>query len=135
MSPLNLSPGARSIACASASASAGVVTPQRSAPVSHSTSTGSVEPGARYGGRQPFDDLARVGHDLDVGAAGERHQAIELGLADRIVGQQDVADAGVDHHFRFAQLLAIDALGAEPDLQMGEFGDLVGLDVRPKAQA
>ena len=94
-----------------------------------------LKPGARHGGRQALDRFLRIRHDLDVGPAGERHKAVELGLADQVVGQEDVGDAGVDHDLGFAELLAIDALRAELDLQMGEFGDLVGLDMRAKAQA
>ena len=124
MSPLNLSPGALSIACASVTASAGDVTPQRRAPVSHSTST-----------RQAFDRFLRVRDDLDVRAAGESHEAVELGLTDKVVGQQDVGDSRVNHDLRLAELLTIDAFRAKFDLQVGEFGDLVGLDVRAKAQA
>ena len=65
---------------------------------------------------------------------GERHEAVELRLADEVVGQQNVGNAGVRHHLGLAELLAIHALCPEPDLNMGEFGNLVGLDVRAQAQ-
>ena len=93
-----------------------------------------LEAGAGHGGRQAFDHLIRVRHHFDVGPAGESHQAIEFDLTDQVVGQQDVGDARVNHDLRLAELLAIDAFGAELDLKMGEFRDLVGLDVRAKAQ-
>ena len=65
---------------------------------------------AGHGGRQAFDRFLRIRHDLHVGPTGERHEAVELGLADEVVGQQDVGDAGVDHDLRLAELLAIDRL-------------------------
>ncbi len=40
----------------------------------------------------------------------------------------------VDHDLGLAELLAIDALRAELDLQVGEFRNLMGLDMRAKAK-
>ena len=93
-----------------------------------------LKPSAGHGGRQAFDHVLRVRHDLHVGPTGERHEAVELGLTDEVVGQQNVGDARVDHDLGFAELLAIDALRAELDLQVGEFRNLVRLDVGAKAK-
>jgi hypothetical protein len=51
-----------------------------------------------------------------------------------LASQADVGDPRVNHDLRLTELLTIDAVRAELDLQMCEFGDLVGLDVRAKAQ-
>ena len=75
-----------------------------------------LEPSAGHGGRQAFDHILRVRHDLHIGPTGEGHEAVELGLADKIVGQQNIGDASIDHDLGLAELLAIDALGAELDL-------------------
>ena len=90
--------------------------------------------GPGRGGRQAFDRFTRVRDNLDVCATGECNKAIELGLTDDVIGQQDVGDPRVRHDLRLAQLLAIDAFRAELDLQVGEFRNLVGLDVGAKAQ-
>ena len=94
-----------------------------------------LKAGAGRGGGQAFDHFTRVRDNLDVGATGESNKAIELGLTDDVIGQQDVGDPRVRHDLRLAKLLTVDTLRAELDLQMGELGDLVGLDVRAKAQS
>ena len=75
-----------------------------------------------------------VERDGEAGAAGQGHQAGELGAAQQVEGQEDVAEAGIGHDLGLAQLLAGDADGAELDLAAGELRDLVGLDVRAELQ-
>ncbi len=93
------------------------------------------EAGAGHRGGKPLNRLARIRHHLDVGAMSERHEAVELNLAYEVVSKQNVGNSGVRHHLDLAEFLAIHALRAEPDLEMGELGDLVSLDVRTQAEA
>ena len=74
-------------------------------------------------------------YDLHVGTTGERYEAVELRLTDEVVGQQNVGDSSVNHDLGFPKLLTINAPRAELDLQMGEFRNLVGLNMRAKAQS
>ena len=105
------------------------------APVSHSTSTRRDSPARDIAAERPSTTSREVRDDLDVCAASQRRQPVEFRLADEIVGHEDIRDAGVGHHLGLAELLAIDPFSAEPDLQMRELGDLVGLDVGPQAQS
>ena len=51
------------------------------------------------------------------------------------IGQTDVCDAGVDEHFRLADLGAADADRAAVDLPFRDDRRLVGLGVRPQLHA
>ena len=62
-------------------------------------------------------------------------EAVELGLANDVDGDEHVVDAGVDHRFRLEQRLAGDAHCAESDLASGDLDAFVGLHVRPVLQA
>ena len=135
MSPLNFSPGARSIVCASATASAGEVTPQRCGARIALDQHQQLKPSAGHCARQTFHCFLRVRDDLEIGPSSQRDQTVELGLTDEVVGQEDVGDAGVDHDLRFAELLTIDAFRAELDLELSKFRDLVSLDMWAKVQS
>ncbi len=91
-------------------ASAGVSTPARLRPVSHSTTTESGRPEA-------------------AAACGNPAMTTELSAA------TDVADAGLRHHCGLAEFLAGDAFGAGGDLKFRQQRTLVGLDVRPIGDA
>src|SRR6185369_3253160 len=56
-------------------------------------------------------------------------------LADQVVADQDVVDAGFRHHFGLADLLAGDALRSGRDLHLSQQRALVGLDMRPVGDA
>ena len=66
----------------------------------------------------------------------QRGEPLGLGLAQHVVGEQDVVgDAGVGHHLDLAELLAGDADRAGLHLHLGERRDLVRLDVRAVGEA
>ena len=85
--------------------------------------------------RQARDHDRIVGGDRHVGLGLQRAEPGHLFLADQIVADQDVVDAGVRHHLGLAKLLAGDALGAGLDLQLRQHRALVGLDMRPVGDA
>ncbi len=76
-----------------------------------------------------------VGGDRHVRLGLQRAEARHLLLADQVVADQDVVDAGFGHHLGLAELLAGDALGAGRDLQLREQRALVRLDMRPVGDA
>ncbi len=130
MKPANESPLLAAICLASAIASAGVSTPARLRPVSHSTATERARSACAAGRRQSRDDGRIVGDDGDVDAAPQRREARHLLVADQVVGDQDVVEPAIRHHLGLAELLAGDALCAGIALQRCEQRALVGLDVR-----
>jgi hypothetical protein len=70
-----------------------------------------------------------------MGLGLQRGEAGHLLLADQIVADQDVVDAGFRHHLGLAEFLAGDALRAGRDLHLGQQGALVRLDMRPIGDA
>ncbi len=90
-----------------------------------------------HGRRREVVDIAEVvDADQHPRPRGERRQAIDLLRRDHLVGDQHVADAGTHQRLGLADLLAADAAGAAPlDLHHRDVGRLVGLGVRPVAQA
>ena len=56
-------------------------------------------------------------------------EALELGVAEDIVGDEDVGAAGIGEHLGLGDLLAGEADGAERQLALREGRDLVGLDM------
>ena len=62
-------------------------------------------------------------------------EARELGVGDDLVGDQHVADAGVDERRGLVDLLAADADGAVLELQPRDVRALVRLGVRPQREA
>jgi len=79
----------------------------------------------------PRDDLV-VEHDGQPSeSAGQRHEPLGLLAPEDVEGQENVVgDPGVGEHLHLAELLAGDADGAGPHLQLAERGNLVRLDVR-----
>src|SRR5262249_37711094 len=73
--------------------------------------------------------LATVEHQGQPRAARQRDQPLQLLPPDDIVGDENVVDAGVCHHFGFTELLTGDADGTKLDLSARELRYLVGLDV------
>ena len=65
----------------------------------------------------------------------EPAEAAELLLAEDIVADQDVVDAAIGHHLGLAELLAGDAARAGLDLEAGEFGRFMRLDMRAVGDA
>ena len=55
-------------------------------------------------------------------------------ITDDIEGKQHVADPGIGHDFRFAELLHRDPLGAKRHLIFCQRHQLVRLDMRPVAE-
>jgi len=72
-----------------------------------------------------------VGGNGHVGLGLQCAQPRHLLLADQIVADQDVVDAGVRHHLGFAEFLAGDAFCAGGDLKLCQHRAFVGLDMRP----
>src|ERR1700679_3352366 len=62
-------------------------------------------------------------------------EARHLFFAKQIIADQDVVDAGVRHHLRFAELLAGNALGTGCELELRQHRALVGLDMRAVGDA
>ncbi len=86
--------------------------------------------------REVVDVAEVVDADQHPRPGGERGEALDLLRRDHLVGDQHVADAGAHQRLGLADLLAADAAGAAPlDLQDRDVGRLVGLGVRPVAQA
>src|SRR5207248_11724150 len=82
-------------------------------------------------------------HNLVVGnhhefrhACRKRHQVFGLGIADDVVGEENViAHTRIGEYFDLAKLLAGDADGACLHLQPGDLGNLVRLDMRAIASS
>ena len=91
--------------------------------------------GSRRGLRQACDHDRIVGGDRHVRLGLQRAEPRHLLVADQIVADQDVVDAGLGHHLGLAEFLAGDALGAGRDLQLCQHRALVGLDMRPVGDA
>ena len=83
------------------------------------------------------DDGVVVGdHGKPLHPRRKLHQAIGLRFADDVEGEEDVVGhAGIDEDPRLAELLAGDADRAGRHLHLADLRDLVGLDVRPVADA
>ena len=73
-----------------------------------------------------------VGDDCEAGnTRRECHQALGLGFAQDIVGEEDVvSDSGIGEHFGFAELLAGNTDGTRFGLHPGYRRNLVRLDMR-----
>ena len=87
--------------------------------------------GGCCGLRQAIDSGAGVAGDGDGAELlfYETGQALELGFADDIIGDQDIFDTALGHGLGLAELLADDADGAGGDLSAGDGGRFVGLGV------
>ena len=87
--------------------------------------------------RQPARHHLVVDHDRHaLEPPDQRGEPLGLGIAQHVVGEQDVVgDAGIRHHLDLAELLAGDADRAGIHLQLGQRRDLVRLDVRPVGEA
>ena len=135
MKPAKCSPLDAAISRASAIASAGVSTPARLRPVSHSTTTESGRPEAAAACGRSAITIGLSAATVMLALRLQRGEARHLLLAEQIVADQDVVDAGIHHHLGLADLLAGDALGAGRDLHLRQHRALVGLDVRPVGDA
>ena len=80
---------------ASGTASSPGATPQRLAPTLTSTYTSSVTPCALRRGGQRLHLLRVVDQHADARLARQRRQVTQLGVADHLVGDQHVTDAGL----------------------------------------
>ena len=96
-----------------------------------------VDAVALAGLRQSARHHLVVDHDRHaLEAPDQRDEPLGLGVAQHVVGEQDVVgDAGVRHHLDLAELLAGDADRAGVDLHLGERRNLVRLDVRAVGEA
>ena len=92
---------------------------------------------ALAGFRKPARHHLVVEHDRHaLEAPDQRGEPLGLGVAQHVVGEQDVVgDAGIRHHLDLAELLAGDADRAGVDLQLRQRRDLVRLDVRAVGEA
>jgi hypothetical protein len=99
-------------------------------PVSHSITTGS-----RRSTRQSRDDDLIIRSDRDAGFGQQGPKTRDLLVADQIVADEDVVDAGFSHHLGLAQFLAGDALCSDLDLELSEKRTFVRLDVGPVGDA
>ena len=84
--------------------------------------------------RQRSDVAGIIDQHADRCRPGEHREPRELGVADDLVGHQNVADAGSDERLGFADFLTTDADGAARDLAFGDLGTLVALGVRPQTE-
>ena len=80
--------------------------------------------------RQALRDRRRVADDGHLHALRQRSEPLGLRLADERKREQDVLDARVGHHLGLAELLAGDPDRSGLELEPGELGQLVGLDMR-----
>ena len=86
---------------------------------------------------EPFDRRLRVGGDSNraTAVAHELAQTRELGLADNIIGDQDVFNASLGHGFGLTDLLADDTDGPRFDLPLGNGRCFVGFGVHAQGDA
>ena len=91
-----------------------------------------LEPVPGEHGRETQCDRCRISDDGHLHALRQRSEPLGLRGADQREREQDVLDAGVGHHLCFAELLAGDPDRTRLELQAGELGQLVRLDVRPQ---
>ena len=80
--------------------------------------------------RETLRDHRRVADDSHLHARRQGGEPLRLRLADEREREQDVLDPGVGHHLGLAELLARDPDRSGLELEPGELGQLVGLDVR-----
>ena len=64
--------------------------------------------------------IRMIDGDHDVAAPSQCHQTFDLATTDDLIGNQDVIDSGVCHHFGFAQFGAGHANGASYHLHIGD---------------
>ena len=87
-------------------------------------------PGEHRG--EALRDRRRVADDGHLHAPRQRGEPLGLRLADEREREQDVLEARVGHDLGLAELLAGDPDRSGLELEPGELGQLVGLDVRPQ---
>ena len=78
----------------------------------------------------------KTGIDADPqpGTARKRRQTVGLGGPDQRIGDQDIIQPRIDHHFGFTELLASDAPCPQFHLAMREGRNLMGLDMGAQIQ-
>ncbi len=132
ISPSNCMCGIFIAARARSSAACGLCTPLRPKPVSHSIRKRISTPWRLPASDRPFATVSLSSTTaMRLRRLDQRRQPLGLGIAEDVVGEQDVVgDAGLGHDLDLAELLARDADRAGLHLQRGERWDLVGLDVR-----
>ena len=111
-------------------ASAGVSTPARLRPVSHSTTTDSGRPEAAAACGSPAITVELSAATVMLALACSAASRAIFSSPMQVVADQDVVDPGLRHHLGLAEFLAGDAASAGRDLHPGEQRALVGLDVR-----
>jgi hypothetical protein len=85
--------------------------------------------------RVPAHRESRVGGHAELRPLGQHHQPRQLGLANDVVGQEDLRKPRVCHHLRLAHLLARDTDRSSRHLPVRDLGHLVRLDVRAVSDA
>ena len=84
---------------------------------------------------QRVDILGTVDGDYDIGARKQAQQARNLLLADHLVGDQNVSNACIGHHFGFANLGAGDAECSRLEQPGSDLRHFQSLGVRPPAHS
>jgi hypothetical protein len=84
-------------------------------------------------GRQCLDLLRMIDQHADARAAGQGHQAAQLGVTYDLVGDQHILHAGIHENGCLADLLAAKAHRTQRDLAPRDLGAFVTLGMRTQA--